>query len=99
MFSCDHNGVISMDATFGTNDMKFRLFTLMGFDVHHIGVPLARIITSQKMVEDLFKWLRPLKAKMLSCIPNWNVPIFLCCWHVLKAWWLHATKKIKDVEV
>jgi hypothetical protein len=23
MFSCDHNGAISMDATFGTNDMKF----------------------------------------------------------------------------
>jgi hypothetical protein len=46
MFSCDHNGVISMDATFGTNDMKFHLFILMGFDVHHIGVPLTWIITS-----------------------------------------------------
>jgi hypothetical protein len=29
-----HNGAISMDATFGTNDMKFHLFTLMGFDDH-----------------------------------------------------------------
>lgn len=72
MFSCDHNGAISMDATFGTNVMKFRLFTLMGFDVHHTCVPLAWIITSQKMVEDLLKWLRPLKAKMSSCMPNWK---------------------------
>jgi hypothetical protein len=28
-----------------------------------------------------------------------NVPIFLCRWHVLKAWRLCATKKIKDVEM
>jgi len=26
MFSCDHNGAISMDATFDTNDMKFHVF-------------------------------------------------------------------------
>jgi hypothetical protein len=32
-----------MDATFGTNDMKFHLFTLMGFDEHHIGVLLTWI--------------------------------------------------------
>jgi len=37
---------ISMDAIFGTNDVKYHLFTLMGFDAHHIGMPLAWIITS-----------------------------------------------------
>ncbi len=41
MLSYAHNGAISMDATFGTNDMKFHLFTLMGFDDHHMGVLLA----------------------------------------------------------
>jgi hypothetical protein len=25
--------------------------------------------------------------------------MYLCCWHVLKAWHLHGTEKIKDVEV
>ncbi len=39
MLSYGHNGAISMDATFGTNDMKFHLFTLMGFDDHCTGVP------------------------------------------------------------
>jgi hypothetical protein len=29
----------------------------------------------------------------------YKVPIYLCCWHVLKAWCLHGTEKIKDVEV
>jgi hypothetical protein len=39
MSSYGHSGVISMDATFGTNDMKFHLFSLMGFDDHRMGVP------------------------------------------------------------
>ncbi len=41
MLSYGHNGAISMDGTFGTNDMKFHPFTLMGFDDHCTGVPLA----------------------------------------------------------
>jgi hypothetical protein len=48
MLSYDHNGAISMDATFGTNDMKFHLFTLMVLDDHHTSVPLAWIITISK---------------------------------------------------
>jgi dTDP-4-dehydrorhamnose 3,5-epimerase-like enzyme len=28
-----------------------------------------------------------------------KVPIYLSCWHVLKAWHLHGIKKIKDVDV
>jgi len=31
MVSLSDNGAISMDATFGTNDVKFHLFTLMVF--------------------------------------------------------------------
>jgi hypothetical protein len=28
-----------------------------------------------------------------------KVPIYFCCWHVLKAWHLCGIEKIKDVEV
>jgi len=48
MLSYGHNGAIFIDVTFGTNDMKFHLFTLMGFDDHHTGVLLAWIITSRQ---------------------------------------------------
>jgi hypothetical protein len=41
MVSLGNNGAVSMDATFNTNDMKFHLFTLMVFDAHHIGMPIA----------------------------------------------------------
>jgi len=56
MLSYGHNDAISMDVTFGTNDMKFHLFTLMAFDDHRTGVPLAGIITSGHLVQDLIKW-------------------------------------------
>jgi len=77
MLSYGHNGVISKDATFGTNDMKFHLFTLMGFDYHRMGVLLAWIITSKQTIEDLIEWLKPLKYKMLSHMPHWKPSCFL----------------------
>ncbi len=77
MLSYGHNGVISMDATFGTNDMKFHLFSLMGFDDHHMSVPLVWIITSRQTIEDLTKWLKPFKNKMLSHMPHWKPSCFL----------------------
>jgi hypothetical protein len=34
MLQFGHNGLIFMDATFRTNDVKYHLFTLMAFDFH-----------------------------------------------------------------
>jgi len=72
MLSYGRNSAIFMDATFGTNDMKFHLFTLMGFDDHRMNVFLTWIITSKQIVEDLIKWLKPLKDKMLTHMPHWK---------------------------
>ncbi len=72
MLSYSHNGAIFMDATCGTNDMKFHLFTLMGFNDHHTGVILAWIITSKQTIEDLMEWLKSLKDKMLSLMAHWK---------------------------
>jgi hypothetical protein len=77
MLSYGHNGAIFRDATFGTNDMKFHLFTLMGFDYHRMGVLLAWIITSKQTIEDLIEWLKPFKYKMLSHMPHWKPSCFL----------------------
>jgi hypothetical protein len=53
IISLGDNGAISMDATFGTNDVKFHLFTLMVFDADLIGVPIAWIITSHQTCSGL----------------------------------------------
>jgi hypothetical protein len=76
MLSFGHNGAISMDATLGRNDMKFHLFTLMGFDDHHRGAPFTWIVTSRQTMEDLIKWLKPFKDKMLSHMPHWKPSCF-----------------------
>jgi hypothetical protein len=51
--SLGDNGVVSIDATSSTNDVKFHLSTLMVFDAHHIEVPVAWIITSYQTCNDL----------------------------------------------
>jgi hypothetical protein len=59
MVSLDDNGAMSMDAAFGTNDVKFHLFTFMVFDAHRTGVSVAWIITSRQTCDDLVEWLIP----------------------------------------
>jgi hypothetical protein len=46
MVSLGDNGAISMDATFGTNDVKFHLFKLIMFNAHRTRMLVAWIITS-----------------------------------------------------
>jgi hypothetical protein len=53
MVSLHDNGVVSMDATFSTNDVKFHLFTLMVFDAHCTEMLDAWIITSHQTCNDL----------------------------------------------
>jgi len=77
MLSYSHNGAIFMDAIFGTNDMKFHLFTLMGFDDHCTGVLLTWIIISRQIVENLIEWLKPLKDNMLLHMSHWKPSCFL----------------------
>jgi hypothetical protein len=57
MILCGDNGAISMDATFGTNDVKFHLFTLMVFYAHCTSMLAAWIITSRQKIENLVEWL------------------------------------------
>jgi hypothetical protein len=79
-----------MDATFGTNDMKFHLFTLMVFDDHRTRVLLALIIIYRQTVQDLIELLKPLKDKMLSHMPHWKPSCFLLddAFQELKVLWL-----------
>ncbi len=53
-----------MDATFGTNDVKFHLFTLMVLDAHRTGVLVAWIITSYQTCDDLVKWFNSFENKV-----------------------------------
>jgi hypothetical protein len=69
-FQFSHNELISMDAMFGTNDVKYHLFTLMVFDFHRTWVPVAWVITSRQTCEDSVRWLNAMWAKLLSHMPH-----------------------------
>jgi hypothetical protein len=70
-------GAISMDATFNTNDLKFHLFTLIVFDAHCTGMPVACIITSRQTCDDLVEWLTPLKTKLIKKNPKRKPSCFI----------------------
>jgi hypothetical protein len=77
MVSLGDNGAISMNATFGINDVKFHLFTLMVFDAYHIGMSIAWNITSRQTCIDLVEWLTLLKTKILRKNPKWKPSCFI----------------------
>ncbi len=77
MLQFGHSGFISMDAMFGTNDVKYHLFTLMAFDFHHIGVLIAWVIMSWQTCENLVEWLGALRAKFLSHMPHSKSSCFI----------------------
>jgi hypothetical protein len=77
MFQFGHNELISMDATFGTNDVKYHLFTLMAFDFHQTWAPIVWVITSRQTCENLVEWLNALRAKLLLHMPNWKPSCFI----------------------
>ncbi len=77
MVSLRDNGVVSMDATFNTNDVKFHLFTLMVFDAHRIRMLVAWIITSRQTCDDLVDWFISLKTKLVRKNPKWKPSCFI----------------------
>jgi hypothetical protein len=77
MLTFGHNGVISMNATFEMNDVKYHLFTLMGFDTYHSKIPLAWVITNRQIVDDLVEWLKALKAKIFTIMFDWKPSCFI----------------------
>jgi len=65
-----HNGVFSMDVNCGTNVQRHHLFTLMVFDHHRQGLPIAWVITSWQRKLDLIHWLSTLKECTLKEDPT-----------------------------
>jgi hypothetical protein len=64
MVSLSDNGAVLINVTFGTNDVKFHLFTLMVFDAHCTNVLITWIITSRQTCNGLVEWLTFLKTKL-----------------------------------
>ena len=57
--------------------MQYQLYSLMVFDEHHNGVPIAWVISSRNTIADLSKWILALLAIGNKERPDWHVLAFI----------------------
>ncbi|MCO5613306.1 hypothetical protein L7F22_067582 [Adiantum nelumboides] len=67
-----HNGLLAMDATFGTNKYKFHLYSVLVFDAFRNGVPVAWVITSSSTRVNISSWLTSLRNRVLDHCKGWE---------------------------
>ncbi|MCO5581493.1 hypothetical protein L7F22_035378, partial [Adiantum nelumboides] len=74
----------AMDATFGTNKYKFMgllwlfyLYTMLVFDSHCNGVPIAWVITSSTTFESICTWMTCFRDHMLDHYKSWEPRAFM----------------------
>eukprot|EP01018_Ginkgo_biloba_P024903 Gb_17664 [translate_table: standard] len=70
MIRFGHNSMLSMDSTFGTNKQKLQLFTILAFDEHQNGIPVAWVIMSRATIPDISSWLEMLYHKVNNHKPD-----------------------------
>ncbi|GLJ43924.1 hypothetical protein SUGI_0915660 [Cryptomeria japonica] len=57
MLQFGHHNILAMNSTFGTNAMKFQLYTMLAFDSKHMGVAVAWVIMSRSCAHDITYWM------------------------------------------
>jgi hypothetical protein len=67
-----------MDAMFGTNNVKYHLFTLMVFDFHRTKVLIAWVIISLQTCEDLVEWIECRMSKAFLAYARLETIMFHC---------------------
>eukprot|EP01018_Ginkgo_biloba_P033644 Gb_32486 [translate_table: standard] len=71
------NNLITTDSTFGTNKLKYPLFTLIVFDTHQNRVPVAWIISSSSSANDIQNWMEKLQSRIHEVDPAWKPSAFM----------------------
>ncbi|GLJ59648.1 hypothetical protein SUGI_1517700 [Cryptomeria japonica] len=112
MLQYGHNNILAMDSTFGTNAMKFQLYTILVFNSKHMGMPMAWIIMSRYCAYDMVYWIRVLLQWLHLKKIDWRLNVFmvddaevfqcdvhLCSCHVRRAWLKNLITKVKDNAV
>eukprot|EP01018_Ginkgo_biloba_P003089 Gb_21020 [translate_table: standard] len=71
------NNLIATDSTFGTNNLKYPLFTLLVFDTYQNGLPVAWIISSSSSASDIQSWMEKLRSRIYEMDPTWRPSAFM----------------------
>eukprot|EP01018_Ginkgo_biloba_P000912 Gb_31677 [translate_table: standard] len=77
MVKFEKNNLIATDSTFGTNKIKYPLFTLIEFETHQNGVPVAWIISSSSSSNYIQNWMEKLQSRIHEVDPMWRPSAFM----------------------
>ncbi|XP_073019507.1 uncharacterized protein [Primulina eburnea] len=72
MLRCGHNGSIAFHSMFGSKKLKFSLCSLLAFDSSQNAIPVAWVITSCSIGQDVHKWVLPLVERIRGKDPRWR---------------------------
>eukprot|EP01018_Ginkgo_biloba_P020909 Gb_06526 [translate_table: standard] len=71
------NNLIATDSTFGTNKLKYPLFTLIVFDIHQNGVTINWIILSSSSTNYIQNWMEKLWSRIHEIDPTLSPSAFI----------------------
>eukprot|EP01018_Ginkgo_biloba_P014682 Gb_01301 [translate_table: standard] len=71
------NNLITTDSTFGTNKLKYPLFTLIVFNTHKNDVTITWIISSSSSTNDIQNWMEKLWSRIHEIDPTWRPSAFI----------------------
>lgn len=77
MLKFGHDRLLAMNSTLGTNEFKFHLYTILVFDQHHSGIPVAWAITSSSGTATTKQWLLELFNRAILKSPEWKPNAFV----------------------
>ncbi|XP_048436370.1 uncharacterized protein LOC103965988 [Pyrus x bretschneideri] len=77
MLQYGHNNYVAVHSTFGLKKLKYPLCTLLVFNPSRNAIPVAWIITSSFISQDIHKWIGPLAERIRTKDPGWRPDSFL----------------------
>eukprot|EP01018_Ginkgo_biloba_P032622 Gb_39009 [translate_table: standard] len=76
MVKFEKNNFIATDSTFGSNKLKYPLFTLIVFNTHQNGILVAWIISSSSLANDIQNWMERF-SRIHEIDPTWRPSAFM----------------------
>lgn len=77
MIRYGHSGSVASHSTFGLKKLKYPLCTLLVFDSSQNAIPVAWIVASSFVTQDIHKWIGSLAERIRSKDPRWRPHAFL----------------------
>ncbi|KAI0497553.1 hypothetical protein KFK09_020784 [Dendrobium nobile] len=77
MIQFGNRSVIASDSRFGTNKLKYSVYSLLVFDSKRNAIPVAWIITARFSSGEIHRWMRSLYDRIRSKDPTWKLGGFI----------------------